>query len=263
MALRALGNLSYCDENIRFIVEEGATTCIVTGMQTHNSDDEALQLSMEVIGNFASIEEDVDEGQETVPSIIFTQGGTEVCSSWLVLCCLASFTDTCTRYVQNIIRIMREQETNLAILKSGMDALSNVANDQEITQRMAAEQGVVQLIVNIMQSHDWDEELMEHAVPLLCSLTFSPECVTMIAAEDGVQVLLNVMEQHSGNLELLLSGQVALTALVVSSDVREVISNIDGLDTMFGLLENNINNKPYVSEVSCHCPVLVPICVKR
>lgn len=29
MALRALGNLSFCDENIRYLVDSGAVECIV------------------------------------------------------------------------------------------------------------------------------------------------------------------------------------------------------------------------------------------
>lgn len=79
MALRALGNLSYCDENIRFIVDEGATAVIVTGMKSNAKDEEGLQLAMEVLGNFASLEdeEDLEEGQDPVPIVIYEEGGTE------------------------------------------------------------------------------------------------------------------------------------------------------------------------------------------
>jgi len=49
MALRALGNLAYCDENIRFLVEaHSATKAIVTGMRSNPKDEEALQLAIEV-----------------------------------------------------------------------------------------------------------------------------------------------------------------------------------------------------------------------
>jgi hypothetical protein len=49
MALRALGNLSFCDENIRFIVEtHHATQAIVNGMRINSKDEEALQVRKEV-----------------------------------------------------------------------------------------------------------------------------------------------------------------------------------------------------------------------
>jgi hypothetical protein len=48
MTLRALGNLSYCDENIRFLVDNGAIDVIVQGMTSHPSDKQAQQFALEV-----------------------------------------------------------------------------------------------------------------------------------------------------------------------------------------------------------------------
>ena len=48
MTLRALGNLSYCDENIRFLVDCGAVEVIVQGMIAHASNKEAIQYALEV-----------------------------------------------------------------------------------------------------------------------------------------------------------------------------------------------------------------------
>ena len=48
MALRALGNLSFCDQNIRYLVDSGAVECIVQGMKQNEKDAEALQNAVEV-----------------------------------------------------------------------------------------------------------------------------------------------------------------------------------------------------------------------
>ncbi len=48
MTLRALGNLSYCDENIHYLVESGAVECIVQGMLANSADKQATQYSLEV-----------------------------------------------------------------------------------------------------------------------------------------------------------------------------------------------------------------------
>ena len=48
MSLRALGNLSYCDENIRFLVESGGVECIVEGMKFHAAAKPVVQFALEV-----------------------------------------------------------------------------------------------------------------------------------------------------------------------------------------------------------------------
>ena len=48
MSLRALGNLSYCDENIRYLVDSGAVEVIVQGMIANASAKQAIQYSLEV-----------------------------------------------------------------------------------------------------------------------------------------------------------------------------------------------------------------------
>lgn len=224
MALRALGNLCYCDENIRFVVEEGATEVIVLGMQANSEDEEALQLALEVMGNFASLEEEEDV-EQTVASYVFGQGGTKA-----------------------IIDSMRSFDYNSAILKAGMDALSNVANDIATTEMMATEQGIVDLLVSIMQGHDWDVDLMEHAVPLFTTLTYSPQCVAAITASDCIAVLLSTMDAHGSNEDILMSAQTALTNLASDEGARESIANIDGVTTLLGLLEENVKNRKYVQE---------------
>ena len=240
MALRALGNLSYCDENIRFIVDNGAAEEIVHGMQAHSADEECLQLAMEVLGNFASLEEPDGSATEPVSHVIYRQGGTGA-----------------------IIGAMKALDFNSAILKSGMDALSNIANDVETTELMAKHQGIVELIIGIMQAHDWDEELIEHSVPLLSTLTYAPECTELILTQGGIQTLLAVMDTHGANTDLISNAQLALSNLAVSPEGRVIIRNIDGAVTVLRQIEAHMSQKPFVqvrrAVVVCWC-VCVFVC---
>ena len=45
--MRAIGNLSFSDENIKFIVEQGATHEIVSSMDAHKKDLELQQLGID------------------------------------------------------------------------------------------------------------------------------------------------------------------------------------------------------------------------
>jgi hypothetical protein len=235
MALRALGNLSFCDENIRFIVEKNsAVKAIVAGMRANPKEEEAQQLAMEVIGNFASLEEDAPEEdangniinpQDSISSIILREAG-------------------CAQ----IIKSFKDYPSNTTLLKAGLDALANIANDVEVTETMAKKQGLVPAVIEVMQGNDWDVELITRAVALLGVMTYSRECLTLISQLDGIQVLLSAMEQHGTSPELLSAAQVALTNLAASDDARTAIRNMEGVSTIMALLEANSTDKTYVME---------------
>lgn len=234
-SLRALGNLSFCDENIRFVVEEHhATKAIVAGMRAHAKDEELLQLSMEVVGNFASLEEappEIDaEGnlvnpRDSISMLILKEAG------------CAELIGTIKRFPQNG-----------ALLKAALDALANIANDIEVTELMSKKQGLVPVVIELIKTHDWDAELVQHALPLLAAMSYSQDCVALIIQQDGLQVIFASMEQHSSNHELVLSAQMALTNMASSEDARTAIRNMEGVRTMMAGLESTINDKDVVEE---------------
>ena len=236
MTLRALGNLSFCDDNIRFVVEkQGATRAIVAGMRANQKDEEALQLAMEVIGNFASLEEpapevdaegNVKNPRDSIPMIVLKEAG---CAE--------------------IIATLKKFPNNPSLLKAAMDALSNIANDVEVTELMARKQNLVPIVLDVIASHSWDADLVTHAIPLVATLTYSKDCINLVAQLDGIQVLLSAMEQHAGNADLLSSAQLALTNLAASEQARTAVRNMEGVRTMLALLESNMGVKTYVEEV--------------
>jgi hypothetical protein len=57
MTLRAIGNLTRCDENIMRAVGYGVIKGMVEGMTKHAEDSQVLQLCADVIGNMASVDD--------------------------------------------------------------------------------------------------------------------------------------------------------------------------------------------------------------
>ena len=224
MALRALGNLSYCDANIRWIVNHGAAAVIVKGMELNQKDEECLQLAVEVMGNFASLEE--EGAEETISEVLYAEGAAKA-----------------------IIDTMLQHDFNGALVRSGLDALANLANDQGTTEKMAVDLQVVQLVLKIMKTHDWDVELIEHAVPLLATITYTPACIPIIADLDGIPVLLGSMDAHSAHRAVLDAAQMALTNLAVNEKVRQTFKDMKGVRTLLNLMEKNAAHKEYVVEV--------------
>ena len=193
--------------------------------------------------------------QEGISTILFLEGGAEA-----------------------IVNTMRAHDFNSALLRSGMDALGNIANDIETTVKMAEALGLVQLVLGIMKSNDWDVELIGHAVPLLATITcarlrarvlradappppatcahappalrrYAAPTIQLIVELDGIPVLLAAMDAHSRSHELLASAQLALTNLAVDERVRMVFKNMNGVKTLLRLMEKNITVKEYVNEV--------------
>jgi hypothetical protein len=92
---------------------------------------------MEVIGNFASLEEappetdaagNVVNARESIAMIILKEAG-------------------CAEIIATLHRFPH----NSALLKAGMDALSNIANDVEVTELMARKQNLVPTVIEVMQ----------------------------------------------------------------------------------------------------------------
>jgi hypothetical protein len=55
---------------------------------------------------------------------------------------------------------------------SGVDALSNLANDSYAVEKLI-NMGIVNVVVDAMQKYDWDEDLMDRTVRLIAILTYS------------------------------------------------------------------------------------------
>jgi len=251
MALRALGNLAYCDENIRFVVaEHGATRFIVLGMKHHQADEEALQLAMEVLGNFASLEEEPDTDNpewKSIAATMFEEEGP-----------------------QTIVGFMKKYKMNTAILKSGVDALSNVANDSNVTEMLTATHGLISTATEIVRMYDWDEELIQHALPLLATLTYTEQAVEQLAADDGVPLVQNALEQQLSILQeieddvitqkdileerfevvnaAVSSAMVALTNLCAVQAGRSSLKQLGGVESILSHMSRNEKRHLFVQE---------------
>jgi hypothetical protein len=229
-ANRAQGNLSVMDANIRLLVDAHATKSIVQGMEFHPTNVEAQQVAIDVIGNFASLQEDalqakIAKGEaQSVFDIIVLDGG-----------------------AARILKTVKET-TEVQILMSGMDALANLANDQKTTERLL-KMGIVPVVINAMAQYDWDEDLMARTVRLVATLTFSKEGVKEIVAKDGIQVILSGCESHIEEPDYLKFAVVALKNIAAEADYRAEMEKLGGVDTILSAMEQNIEHKPFIMEV--------------
>jgi hypothetical protein len=213
-AMRAIGNLSFCDQNIRYIVNEHATEVTVRAMDQHPEDIELLQLGIDVIGNLASLdfnedaEEDEMEEQEKIHDevyeLIFAEGGPTA-----------------------ILDILKNRKET-SLLLSGMDALSNIAND-DISVAKLLKKGLVELVLDSMSANDWDEELSECTVKLLASISVGEACSKAIVEQNGVQLLLASMESHDDQPEFLASAHIALSNVVIVEEARKTVLDLKGI----------------------------------
>eukprot|EP00516_Mucochytrium_quahogii_P000838 CAMPEP_0203744552 /NCGR_PEP_ID=MMETSP0098-20131031/584_1 /ASSEMBLY_ACC=CAM_ASM_000208 /TAXON_ID=96639 /ORGANISM=" , Strain NY0313808BC1" /LENGTH=2433 /DNA_ID=CAMNT_0050632097 /DNA_START=311 /DNA_END=7609 /DNA_ORIENTATION=- len=230
-ALRALGNLSYCDENILWIVQNSATKYIVAGMAANEDDLETQQIGIEVIGNFASFSEDdmdirkkIERGEQvSVYEVIVLEGGAK------------RILDT----------VQKTEEPTL--MMSGLEALSNLAHSSIVTEKLI-KMGIVGTVFYAMQKYDWDEDMMERTVRLVAILTFSPEGVRAIGEHNGVQILLNAMEAHEDQPDFLANAAAALKNIAGNEKLREDIGQLGGIKTVLDLYEKNMDSMSFLLE---------------
>ena len=229
-AMRAIGNLSFCDKNIRYLVSEHATEVVVKSMGEHPDDTELLQLAIDVIGNLASLDIDDDDDEETeaihaeVYDTIFREGGPT-----------------------KILEILRtRKETSL--LLSGMDSLSNIANDQSSVEKLLSK-GLVELVLESMQANDWDEELSECTVKLLASISVTEECAEEITQNNGVQLLLTAMEAHDDQPEFLIPAHIAVSNIVIVEEAKNAVMQMKGIPMFCKQLEEFSDNEEMAEKI--------------
>jgi len=229
-ANKALGNLSVEDPNIRLLVDAHAVKHMVQGMDAHPNDIQSLQIAIDVISNFASIQEDALEQQ-------IARG--EVQSVFHIIV-----------HEQGAAKIIKTvKETNeIQLLMSGMDALANLASDKFATERML-KMGIVPVVVDAMAAYDWDEELMARTVRLLATLTFNQEGVKEIVVRDGIQVLLSGMDSHIDEPEFLKSAVIALKNIAQEPDFRAEIEKLQGIESVLAALDRHMAHRPLVMEM--------------
>jgi hypothetical protein len=238
MALRCVGNLSTEDANILIIVRCSATQCIADAMRALQSDLEFTQMAVEVIGNFASLEaeEDDEDGDEVngVYEVINAEGG-----------CAA------------IIEAMRNNISHAALLVAGMDALGNLCNDQDSAVQII-DARVVPLIIDVLQSFDFEEELLDRSVHLASMISYYDEGVESLCESNILPVLLLSLKDHAQYGDFMAnSGEVIYHCCNHMEDAdlgeqsREVVKANGGISTIFGLMEKGDDH-----EFLCSCVAL-------
>lgn len=232
-ALRAVGNMTFIDENIYFVVTNGATKCIVAGMTANEDNLELQQVAIEVIGNMGSYSEDdpglrgrIQRGEQaSVYDIIVVEGGAK------------RILDT----IQN--------SDEASLMMSGLEALSNLSSSAVVVDKLV-HMGIVPVVFEAMTKYDWDEDLVEKAMRLVAILTYSSDAVKVIEECDGVQVILAAMEAHEDQAEFLANGAAALKNLAAVESLREEIGKLGGVPTMLQLWEKNLRSLLFLQEAT-------------
>jgi hypothetical protein len=123
------------------------------------------------------------------------------------------------------------------LLMAGMESLSNIANDPESAELIVMD-GAIDLIVDVMQSHDWDDQLIDKTVRLLALLTDCETGRDTASQNNCMQVLLLAIKEHAKHEDFLHSAGKAMINLANDEENREIIRNSGGVDTILQLMED-------------------------
>lgn len=219
MAIRCLGNLSGIDQNILTLVFSHTTQTLVQSLESHPEDDEILQMGIEVIGNFAGLDDEDEDiadelGERSVYDAILSDGG-----------------------VSGIIAAIEANESNSSLMLSAIEALTNIASDTSAAEEVAV-LGCVEMVLQVMVSHDWDDGILHSSVELLAMLSISESGLAALKDCDGIQTVLNAMDGSDVNdNEFLLNGCRVLNSVAIDPDARHIIAENNGVKLLLGLME--------------------------
>lgn len=212
MALRAIGNLTRCDENIMRVVGYGAIEAIVKGMRFHKGVPEVLQLAADVIGNLASVDKeqismelgtsilrecndarhahDASNGQAEKDAFLKRITGLETAKDAVCTCLYEDGGP------QALLAAIEQYNTEEDLVTACLRALHYAGSGEVLIGRMIEEQGLVDKVVLAMRSCDYNSELLRRGVRVL------GQALTVGAARQHVlragvpQVLLTAIDTH-------------------------------------------------------------------
>lgn len=232
---RVVGNIACVDEHIRWFVENSGVKAIVAAMSYHEDDKEVQQVSIDVLGNFASLtegeeeEEAVKQGSiESVLDYIIVEGGAR------------KILDICMEEVE-------ERVTETFLLLSGFKTLVIMANSSYLATRLI-KMGVIEVALGALQQFDTDLELADVLAQLLAALAFYDIGVEELEKQDGVGILLVQLDAHSEEPEVVECVLETLKYMAKKPAVQTEIVQQEGVETVFKSLEVNLKEPRVVEE---------------
>ena len=301
MACHALGNVTVQQLPQQLLLtphpdetDESRLRCLqalVLAMECHRDDEEAMKAAIEVIGNFACAGEDDDDDESNAEDAFDKEAlaaapvhgngsGPLTRDHVLVGEELARFAMQHViddGAVAAVVLAARTHKRSPALLLSSLDALCNMADDQDALSTMVTEGAtacVMDVLSNVSETsaeliQSSEVELLQRALQLLAVLTECRAAVPMLTTIAGTRSLLTTMAIHSGitsggahahfsedTMELLLCAAVALenaafdpqgvqelqeaiVAVTVSGSSNEgSCTQLDGVHVLLDLLAN-------------------------
>ena len=236
MALRALGNLTFCMDNVRFVVEEhSATKAIVAAMRAQLQDEELQTLAMQVLSNCSAAEE---------PEPELDEHGDPVGAPPDSICHIILREAGCSQVISNL----KKFRNNPRLVLDTLACLNNISNDAEVAEKMCKKQGLLREVLDVMKMYDLDTEVLTAAAQLLGTMSFSRGCIGLFIDAGVMPLLLNHMEAQTDAPALLAGMQQCISNLVVMEDGREAVRELHAIPTLMSLLETCVAHHDFARE---------------
>jgi hypothetical protein len=225
MALKTIGNLSAEDECVKIVIKEGVIKVIVAGMQASPNDQQLQLISIQVIANLASAGIDIDEElleqepdahDRTIAHAIFAEGG----AHQILTVASASLHDT-------------------ALLLASLKGLECVCEDVRTAEKLAPH-GINEFVVNLMQTHEQDADIIDPAFDLACILCESTQCIEKLVQHGLLPILLSSMQELNDDVpNLLVNGAVSLSRIAATRQYSPQLVAAGTVDLLKTFLEDN------------------------
>jgi hypothetical protein len=253
MGLRAVGNLTRCDENIARMVGHGVMLAVVEGMRAGSADVEMTELAADVVGNLASLDssaialpkaveflavppvlrparagEGVEANDPELPDAVPGLDSAELRGR-----CKEEGVDAVITHrlvgdgaVSILVEVMKKHSTQLKTVKAALRALFYVANSKQTVKAMT-NSGLLSGTAFAMRAGDYDVEVVRRAARLIARVTAEADADVLGQVLDSgvVSLLLSAIDTHND------SRDASVTCYAVLRHISEGIEALDGKDS--------------------------------
>jgi len=184
-----------------------------------------LEMGIRVLGNFADSSEKIG-GSPTISEKLFKSGA-----------------------ATSILAAANKYPSNSGIVLNSVQALNDIALHEPGIAGALMQDGLVELLVDLMQKYSYDQEMMTPTVELTSTAMESPASADQFMAHDGLPALKGVLDETSEDAQdILVNAAVTINILAAKEKYRRTIDDLGLVTATLKLLNQRPNDREMVPE---------------
>lgn len=210
------------------MLHNGSVKSIVTAVKDHMTSAAVMKITLELLSNLASLEEEPTEEEDYLsPAELFVdQGGL----NFISLC-------------------IKSHEDKPSIISAAMDAMYNVVDENTVSD--IGKSDIIEYSYNTLARYDYNREIIQSILQLLTNIASYNIGLDIFSNgnTNRLSVLFDMLESHIGDTDILKALLEYLYHIFIAKENRELLANNGGINILFTIMSMYSEDREVISVI--------------